>query len=280
MRLRRAIVRHVLAVCIGALFPGAGFSNADMSKTKPSGAAAKTAGITRKMVEERYARAQDLAGKGSHEEALAEFLWCFDEGMVAVSSYTGVRVSFLLGEITRLGRDYPPAIEALRRRRDALEEAIAAAPGAGAGLADYASLNHYLKEDGRNLALFERLPAGDKRRGMLGLSVYEELGRAGRYAEALEAHPYDRMVSLFEAIAVRRKQPGFSKAEQERLDERQLAHTVRLATGNIEVLVGAGKVEEAEAYAKKLLAYDGSAATREKLHAAAVRAGRADLFAP
>ena len=55
---------------------------------------------------------------GQFEAALAEFLWCFDEGMVAVGEYRGVRVSYLLREMVALGAKYPAALEMLRQGKN------------------------------------------------------------------------------------------------------------------------------------------------------------------
>lgn len=63
---------------------------------------------------------------GMYDAALEYFLWIFDEGpKYAVNkSYSGVRVSFLLGDIGELAKAYPPAMEALVVRRDTLYESI------------------------------------------------------------------------------------------------------------------------------------------------------------
>ncbi len=66
----------------------------------------------------------ELARQGKNEEALAEYLWCFDHGLEHGRGFYGVRLSFLLGDITRLGATYPPAIKALEERRDAAEKAV------------------------------------------------------------------------------------------------------------------------------------------------------------
>ena len=80
---------------------------------------AESAGpITQDMVQARFRRAQELARNGNWEAALPEFLWCYDEGMVRISSFGPVRSSFLLGEIGRMAKVYPPAMAALRERRD------------------------------------------------------------------------------------------------------------------------------------------------------------------
>lgn len=63
---------------------------------------------------------------GLYEEALEQFLWCFDEGpKYAINdTWSGVRISFLLGYIQDLAEVYPPAMDALVERRDSLFRAI------------------------------------------------------------------------------------------------------------------------------------------------------------
>lgn len=74
------------------------------------------------MIRMKYGR--ELAQRGRNEEALKEYLWCFDEGEKNSRSFSGVRISFLLGNITQLGSKYPPALEALRERRDRNEKTV------------------------------------------------------------------------------------------------------------------------------------------------------------
>ena len=243
----------------------------------PAARRSRGARITRKEVDARYDRAKELARAGSHAEALADFLWCYDEGMVAIVSFTGVRKSFLLSEVACLGRAYPPALQALRSRRDAAEQAIASDPFDAKGLSEYASLNHYLKDDEKTLALFDRIPAGDRRRARFGLSVYTLLAKTGRYAEALEAHPFDRMIELFEGVAQTLPPPDFPEEDKAELEACIRGHAVKSAANNIEVLAGAGAVDAARRYVEKVLAYDGTCETRDLLRAAFVRAGRPEL---
>jgi tetratricopeptide (TPR) repeat protein len=67
--------------------------------------------------DERYHYGQLLAFEGSYAEALDQYLWCWDQGS-DTPRFLGVRVSFLLSDIARLAKDYPPAIDALRERRN------------------------------------------------------------------------------------------------------------------------------------------------------------------
>ena len=52
--------------------------------------------------------ADAYAELGQDQDALREYLWCFDVGMKNTEGYYGVRLSYLLSDIERLGRRYPP----------------------------------------------------------------------------------------------------------------------------------------------------------------------------
>src|SRR5688572_1360274 len=138
--------------------------------------------VTEDGVQERYRNAQKLARDGKQAEALTEFLWCYDEGMVRVGSFRAVRSSFLVGEIGALAKSYPPAAEALRVRRDQAERGMIA--GSRQASREYAALNHALGENAKNLALFDRLTPDDPQHRELGSRVYNELANAGRYKDA------------------------------------------------------------------------------------------------
>lgn len=236
--------------------------------------------LTHGHVDARFKRAKDLAKAGQSEEALAEFLWCYDEGMVLVSAFDGVRGSYLLGEIARLGEKYPLALDALRVRRDQLFDAILADPDDSAAFLDFASINGALKEDALNLALFEKLPSGDARRRMLGLQVYETLAQTKRYAEALEAHSYRDMTSLFEALIEEQDLTSLPDDKIAQIRAHNRASGIKAAARDLEVLVGAGKLDQAQLFAAQVLAYDDTPATRQLIQDAAARAGRPGFFSP
>ncbi len=71
--------------------------------------------VTQDMVESRCKRAHELARSGDAAAALEEFLWCFDQGMPRLSSFAGVRTSFLSSSIAKLGETYPEVIRKTQR---------------------------------------------------------------------------------------------------------------------------------------------------------------------
>ncbi len=136
--------------------------------------------------------ARTLAGNGQHEEALAELLWCFDYGAKENPAFVGVRLSFLPVQIAELGKKYPPALDALRERRDTAEQRAAKTKGTNRYMMDVmelAALDHYLGNDAANLELYDELKSESPDSPILkflGHHVVDELIKAGREDEARE----------------------------------------------------------------------------------------------
>jgi len=224
-------------------------------------------------VKARYQLGQELARNGKNAEALAEFLWCFDEGMVKETSFSGVRVSFLLSDLVGLGANFPPARAALIERRDAAQERLLAAASDHRAARDFASLNQTLQDDARTLEVFDRLPAGDPRRKEMGYSALQLLLKRQRYSDALAIHPYGEIAQQFERFMIMADQPGSEMLKHAN-------HQLVLNTGaeSIEILIGAGDLEHARELARRLFDFDGSEEARELVHARATRAGHSELF--
>lgn len=70
-----------------------------------------------------FAEGKKLSAAGKYKKALACLLIAFDNGRY-VDGWGGVRLSYVPSEIARLGKKYPPALAALRDRRDAREALI------------------------------------------------------------------------------------------------------------------------------------------------------------
>jgi tetratricopeptide (TPR) repeat protein len=68
--------------------------------------------------------AEALVEAGRFEDALAQYLWLWDESLHHSEGYFGVRLSFLLGDLKGLSIRYPPANEAMEQRRQALEASL------------------------------------------------------------------------------------------------------------------------------------------------------------
>lgn len=239
--------------------------------------ASDTEPITHDVVQARYRRAQELARTGDPTEALRELLWCFDTGMVAVSSFVGVRSSFLVGAIAKLGERYPAAIDALRERRDKAEKRILASATDLDARMTFAGINRVLKEPERTLAVFDQLPVGDPRRNALASGAFDLLREQRRYTDAMEGTTFVQISHGFDRNTEERTLPaGITNPEAVRKSQRSYAITS--TAKNIEVLAGAGKLPEARTLAQRLIAYDSTPETRALLQTHLARAGQPNLL--
>ncbi len=233
--------------------------------------------VTQEAVQTRYQNAQKLARDGDPAEALKEFLWCYDEGMTRVSSFRGVRTSFLLNSIAELGEVYPAALEALRERRDQAFQRMLNSENDSRAAMDFAALNRTLKEDANTLALFDQLPVEDSRRQKMAAMAYDHLVEAQRYSDAVLGRPYESLSSSFDAVTKERPLPE-STPNIEIIRKGMRKAAISTTVKNVEALAGAGDFEHARKLAAKLLAYDSSPETKALLQQHAARAGQAGLF--
>ncbi len=220
-------------------------------------------------VRARQRHADELARRGKNAEALEEYLWCFDEGMRKAPEFNGVRLSFLLGSIARLGKQYPPALEQLRERRDAAKASLDTDPLNIAAQADFAAINRELGENEANLAFFDQLPLIGSSRTSFGSRIWDTLIEAKRYRDAVEAKPYQSfMKELVNLMDLMRRSPGLPVARQ----------IVTRGGKELEALAGAGNLDQARALLKLLKEVDPSEETLGKLRQHLERAGHEELL--
>lgn len=219
--------------------------------------------------------ANELMQKHKDAEALEEYLWCFDHGAEASPGYAGVRVSFLLSYIVRLGKKYPPALEALQTRRDQAEAKVRDGSADQNVVYDVLRLNDALGEKQKDIALFDELPPDNKSRSLVAKEIPDQLVSAKRYPNALEGVDaialFDQQVKSMEGTLAQLAK-GENAAMRDQIEPNMRKNAVGKGLIYFEALAGAKKNEEATALAEKILKLDGAAATRDKLIQAARRA--------
>jgi RNA polymerase sigma factor (sigma-70 family) len=233
--------------------------------------------ITHDSVAARYAHAQELAKNGDYAGALAEFLWCYNQGMPQVPDYRGVRNSFLLSEVADLGKQYPPALDALRDLRDQAKADILNNVTDIKAVQDFSSLNIALNDDSQTMDLFKQLDPSDPRRAAVGLGVYDQLVTGQDYTDAAQVVSYQKMTMMIDAMT---QPPPATATMPAQAQEIMRTTTVSTASKFVEVLAGSGDVDDARALADKILAYDNSDETKAILQSHANRAGHPDLLSP
>ena len=217
-----------------------------------------SAGSDNPMVRMEYADA--LAAKGKNAEALKEYLWCLDEGGKNNPSFFGVRLSFLLSDILRLGVKYPLAIDALKHRRDIARTALEKGNSNPNIALDFATYNENLGDTDQNLTYYDMLNTRDpKLAAPLFCMVASQLVEKKRYADMVAGGK-----GTFGNINM---EIGSYKdmAETHQIDKSALTflkqNFVKKYGEYYEALVGTDKSAEADDLRNKLLTFDASAAT-------------------
>lgn len=198
-----------------------------------------------------------------YDEALREYLWCFDEGAEHDPAYSGVRLSFLLGYIGRLGTSYPPAREALVERRDGAKQRILDGETGDEAARVFARINDTLGESAATLALFDSLKDSDvldaEAARALVREIFDLLVDAKRYGEIVSHLDVPGRAAfhlrLFDDDARREQdnEANYSEVMLKGLREARTMLTRRAVAACYQVLVGVGEHLEAASIADKLI---------------------------
>ena len=232
--------------------------------------------------------ADELARERRYAEALEQYLWCFDHGVEHAPSYVGVRGSFLVGDIAELGKKHPPALEALRERRDAARAALLAGKASADQALVFQTINHSLRERRQTLAVYDQLvnveqePVNGFRltpRKLFFDEVLPFLVEDRRYADVL-AGLGDPLKRLERELA---RVKSLSGLRPEADEEEQATHAKlsrRFALEALapvyEALLGTQHAS-APAFLARLLDFDASPETKQTLATHARRAGREEV---
>ncbi len=193
--------------------------------------------------------------------------------MKQVASYgMAFEKAFLLSNLGNLARKYPPARQALEKRREEVQSQLSA-NGADVSVArELANLNHYMGEDQKTLAYFDKLPADSPQRAAMGYNIFDLLLSAKRYHDAVSASPYPQYTRL---LLMTTQVPGQLPADAvASLRE----YEVTSAAKELEALAGAGQLDDARDLIKNVLAFDKSDKTVATLREHLATAGHPELF--
>jgi hypothetical protein len=105
--------------------------------------------------------------------------------------FYGVRLSFLLSHIKKLGETYPAALDALKERLDTVEKVVVSADATRGQLHDFATLCRELGQPKRGIAALDKLNADDQKtrdaRATLTQMLTSELAEAREYKRLVES---------------------------------------------------------------------------------------------
>lgn len=240
--------------------------------------------VTHEELDTHFALARSLAKERKFEQALKEYLFVFDNSR-NVAGYGGVRLSYVPGEIADIGRTYHPAILALQSRRDEREKLVLAAKADFDVLHELTSLNEYLGEPERNIALFDKLKTmgsaySEVREDMLRL-IWEQLAAAKRYEDLKDQVDQlaKQVASQIAESAINNDFPDdsvLSSAEYQGYLRRSIIED----GGRVyETLLAVGKAEKAKKLAKWMLTFSSDGQMYAQLINSAINAKRTDIAA-
>lgn len=219
-----------------------------------------------------YDLARKLLSAGRDEEALKELIWCWDEGIKDPDFARSGR-SRVAGDIGRLARTYSPARDVLIARRDRAKQRALANKGGSTTIQDLIALNRELRVDDDTIAVFDKLPEGDRRRVTVSIYLFENFIEQKRYSDALLFNMPESFISEIERAKLAQKKGGEASAVQVR-------STIGRISKRIEALAATARNEEAADLIQRLLSLDDSEVTKDVLKQRLERAGRGELLRP
>ena len=211
----------------------------------------------------RMALGRAYAELGRHEDALREYLWCFDEGNVHRPAFRGVRLSYLLINIIALGQSHQPAHQAIVARRDAAEQRLLDGSATEDDVNVFVAINRELDDSDSTLGMYDKLKdettLADPVVERLLYWCFDLLVAARRYGEVVEGldiparaqddlDQFDRLMALY-------AEEYEGRPEALLLWRDDTADMVRRdVVASYQVLIGVGMHAESAEIARKLIA--------------------------
>jgi hypothetical protein len=96
---------------------------------------------------------------GQYTNALAKYVWFYQNALKYDPAQRGVRVSFALSSWAQLGGSYPPALDKLKSVRDEAEQNVRQGKDAVSAFQDFVAINATLKDDNNTSDFFTWLDA-------------------------------------------------------------------------------------------------------------------------
>ena len=238
--------------------------------------------VTHDELDKHFELARSLAKERKFEQALKEYLFVFDNSREVVG-YGGVRLSYVPSEIADIGRVYRPALVALQTRRDERERLVLAAKADFDVIHELTSLNQYLDEPERNVALFDKLktmgPAYAEVRDDLVMLIWEQLVEDKRYSDLKDKidHLAKRVANQIAESAINNDFPDKSALSSPQYQEFLRGSVIADGGGVYETLLGLGMTEKANKLAKWMLTFSSDGEMYARLITSALNVNRRDV---
>ncbi len=139
----------------------------------------------------RMQLANKLVREKKYEEAVNQYVWCWEQGGEHNPSYHAVRASFLLSDIARLSKKYAPMQEKMKHWRDSAKENFDSEDATRDACLDYFALEKKMGVSKKKLlsiydGLSKRGAKGKEIQSWIAHKVKDEMFAQARYEEFLE----------------------------------------------------------------------------------------------
>ncbi len=134
----------------------------------------------------RLSLARTLAQRGKLDEATEEYAWLWQNMLKFEPSMRGVRLSFMVGDMSRLAKRHTPALEKFRQLRDRYSPLVNAATD-GQAASDWVALNKVIGDEASTLKWYERVkddPAAARAVEQVGRNLFKMLVERKRWKDA------------------------------------------------------------------------------------------------
>lgn len=202
--------------------------------------------------------AKILANEGKYEEALQKHLQFYEESKNS-PGMGGVRLSYALSEWFRLSQKYPPAKKALIDTRDKNEKTLLDETGDFNNFHDLSSINNILGEEDKTLQLFLNIHKTQPKLAKFCFIIAKDLlVRKKEYQICGEYIPdpiyeSENFRNFREMnLSMMKTDTKMNTVEMHQFTDKTFVGSIRQL---VEILVGLGRMSEAEDIQKKALAY-------------------------
>lgn len=134
----------------------------------------------------RLSLARTLAQRGKLDEATEEYAWLWQNMLKFEPSMRGVRLSFMVGDMSRLAKRHTPALEKFRQLRDRYSPLVNEVTDEQAAI-DWVRLNKVIGDEASTLKWYERVkddPAAARAVEQVARDLYEMLVKRKRWKDA------------------------------------------------------------------------------------------------
>ncbi|MCP4590619.1 MAG: hypothetical protein GY842_07740 [bacterium] len=203
--------------------------------------------------------ADSLIEKRYYDDAMAEYLWVWDQARALDPQFLETRGPHLAHRLGQLARGHLPTRKEIERRRDAAEQRLLLGEGTHMSIRILSDLNAALGQPEATIALYDRFRrerSDDPLASEWNYLLFDTLREAHRYQDIAARSDFLQVIDELFRTAGRDQPLTDEYATQQEFSRAMALHKSYLANylaKHYEVLLGVGRTQEAEALETRML---------------------------